>query len=307
MADERASLGKFGIRATDGLLLATLALMTLLTVVFHRRVDGWATLTLKNLGAATAYLVLLRLSERSRDRARRFFLRLAGVLFAFSYINLAVEKLQLIIYGRWLDGNVLRLENALFGVQPTLWLQQFISRPLTEWMFFSYVIYLVIYPALGVLIFFRRGEEAGEDYLFALGLSNVVCDLGFLLYPVAGPMFYMGGQYRVPLDGFVWTWLGEQLRSHWQFVGGTIPSPHCANATVMWLMAYRYHRASFWALSPVILSLYLSTVYCRYHYVTDSVAGVAAALLVWAAAPACQRAWDGIVERRAKRCQEARA
>ncbi|NTU51776.1 MAG: phosphatase PAP2 family protein, partial [Candidatus Aminicenantes bacterium] len=75
---------------------------------------------------------------------------------------------------------------------------------------------------------------------------------------------------------------GEYLRSQWQFVGGTIPSLHCANATVIWLMAYRYHRPSFWVLSPVILSLYVSTVYCRYHYVTDSVAGVALALAVWA-------------------------
>jgi membrane-associated phospholipid phosphatase len=99
----------------------------------------------------------------------------------------------------------------------------------------------------------------------------------------------MGGQFTVPLDGYVWASIGEYLRSQWQFVGGTIPSLHCANATVIWLMAYRYHRPSFWVLSPVILSLYVSTVYCRYHYVTDSVAGVALALAVWAIAPALRQ------------------
>jgi len=286
MSDDRPTSNKIRYNATDGVLLAALAVITFLPIVFNRRVEGWGTLVLKNLGAGTAYLAAISLSRRSGDRVRRFFLRLAGALFLFSYINLAMAELQLIIYGRWLDESVLRWEHALFGVQPTLWLERFISMPLTEWMFFSYAVYFVIYPGLGVLIFFRRGERAAEDYLLTLGLSNVLCDLGFLLYPVAGPMASIGGQYSVPLDGHVWAWVGEYIRSHWQFVGGTIPSPHCANATVMWMMAFRYHRPTFWALAPVILSLYISTVYCRYHYLTDSVLGVAAALVAWAVAPA---------------------
>jgi len=307
MTDKRLLVGKFAFRATDGLVLVTLAFITLLTILFYRRVEGWGLLALKNLGAGVVYLAALYFSERSTKKVRRFFLRMAGVLFVFSYINLAVNKLQLIIYNRWLDESVLSMEKALFGVQPTLWLQQFISRPLTEWLFFSYVFYLILYPALCGLVFFRKGEQAAEDCLFSLGLSNVICDLGFLLYPVAGPLAHMGKQYTVPLDGYVWTYLGEYLRTHWQFVGGTIPSPHCSNATVMWLMAYRYHRSSFWILSPIFLSLYLSTVYCRYHYVTDSVVGVAAALLVWAIAPACKNIWDRAVERQAIRWRGTRA
>jgi len=305
-ADRQLLVGKLAFRATDGLVLVTLAFITLLTLLFHRRVEGWGLLALKNIGAALVYLAALYFGERFTNKIRRFFLRMAGILFVFAYINLAVAKLQLIIYNRWLDGSVLSMEKAIFGIQPTLWLQQFISRPLTEWMFFSYVSYLILYPALCGLIFFRKGERAAEDFLFVLGLANVFCDLGFLLYPVAGPLAHMGSQYTVPLDGYVWTYLGEYFRIHWQFVGGTIPSPHCANATVMWLMAYRYHRSSFWILSPVILSLYLSTVYCRYHYVTDSVVGVAAGLLVWAVAPAYKNVWDRAVERQAMHWRGAR-
>ena len=113
--DGRQPAGKLGIKSTDGIVLAALALVTLLTVLFHRRVAGWGFLVLRNFGAATAYLAILLVSGRSKDRLRRFFIRLAGILFIFSYINLAVARLQLIIYGRWLDDSVLRLENALFG------------------------------------------------------------------------------------------------------------------------------------------------------------------------------------------------
>jgi membrane-associated phospholipid phosphatase len=295
MKDSRFVVGKIALGATDVLILGTLVLITLLTVFFHRRVDGWAALALQNLAAGGIYLAVLLFGGGSAKGPRRFFLRMAGVLFMMVYLNLAVDKLQLIFHGRWLDTSVLKMEDSLFGTQPTVWLQRFISKPLTEWMFFAYVFYLVLYPALAVVIFFRKGEQAAEDFFFTLGLTNVFCDLAFLAYPVAGPLAHMKGQYSVPLDGYVWTSIGEYLRTRWQFVGGTIPSPHCANATAMWLMAYRYRRPVFWALAPVILSLYASTVYCRYHYVTDSIAGIAAALLVWAVAPACRNAWNGVM------------
>jgi membrane-associated phospholipid phosphatase len=295
MRDKRLVIGKIALGATDGSLLAGLALITLLTVLFHRRVEGWEVLVLKDLAAGGIYMAVLFLGGGAAKTTGRFILRMAGVMAMMIYINLAVDKLQLIFYGRWLDESVLRMEETLFGIQPTIWLQRFISKPLTEWMFFAYVFYLVLYPALAVLIYFRKGERAAEDFFFTLGLMNVIGNLGFLAYPVAGPMAHMKGRYTVPLDGYVWTSVGEYFRNRWQFVGGTIPSLHCANTTVMWLMAYRYHRAAFWLFAPIILSLYTSTVYCRYHYITDSVAGVGAALLVWAIAPACRKAWDRIV------------
>jgi membrane-associated phospholipid phosphatase len=295
MKDRRLVVGKIALGATDALILIALIIIMLLTILFRRRVDGWAVLALKDLIAGCIYLAVLLLGGGSGKTTRGFFLRMAGVLFMMIYLNLAVDKLQLIFHGRWLDESVLRMEDTFFGVQPTVWLQRFISRPLTEWMFFSYVFYLAIYPVLAIIIFFRKGERAAEDFFFTLGLMNVLCDLSFMAYPVAGPLAYMKGQYTVPLEGYVWTSIGEYLRNQWQFVGGTIPSPHCANATVMWLMAYRYHRPAFWLLAPAILSLYVSTVYCRYHYVTDSVVGIAAALLVWSVAPACRNAWNNFI------------
>jgi len=286
MGGGRLALGKIALGATDGVALAGLALLTLLAIVFHGRVDGWAVIVLKNLAVAGIYLACLSLGGGAATNPRRFILRMAGVLFILTYINLAVDKLQLIFHGRWLDESILKLEDTVFGIQPTIWLQRFISKPLTEWLFFTYVIYLVLYPVLAIIIFSRKGHRAVEDFFFTISLTNVIGNLGFLVYPVAGPIAHMGGQYTVPLDGYVWASIGEYLRSQWQFVGGTIPSLHCANATVIWLMACRYHRPSFWVLSPVILSLYVSTVYCRYHYVTDSIAGVALALAVWAIARA---------------------
>jgi membrane-associated phospholipid phosphatase len=278
--------------ATDALILATLGLFTALTLLFHQGINGWGPLVLKNLAVGVAYLAFQQSAARTRSKSLKFALRVVPVTLAYGYLFLAVDKLQLIVHGRFLDDVVIRLEAAVFGGQPTLWLQQFTKPAVTEWMMFAYMFYFLMYPILCAIIYFRDGEPAMEDYLFTLGLTNVLCDLGFILFPVAGPTPTLGNRYTVPLTGYLFTWLGEWVRTSLQFPGGSIPSPHCAAATVMWAMAYRYHRRTFWLLLPVVLSLYVSTFYGRYHYVSDAVVGVATALVAVRLAPLLARAWE---------------
>jgi membrane-associated phospholipid phosphatase len=137
-----------------------------------------------------------------------------------------------------------------------------------------------------------------EDYYFTLGFTNVLCDIGFILFPVASPMYHIKQLYTVPLDGWIWTYLGELMRKYLHFAGGSIPSPHTAAATIMWIMAYRYHRPSFWIMSPIVISLYFSTFYCRYHYVTDAVVGILVAFLAIAVTPILIKMWDRIAARK---------
>jgi membrane-associated phospholipid phosphatase len=59
------------------------------------------------------------------------------------------------------------------------------------------------------------------------------------------------------------------------------PSMHVAISFVVWLYAYRNSRRLFWIISPLILSLWVSTVYLRYHYLIDVLAGLALAPLCY--------------------------
>lgn len=122
--DIRLVIGKFALGATDGSLLAGLAFITILTVLFHRRVEGWEVIVLKDLVAGGIYMAVLVLGGGAAKTTGRFILRMAAVMAMMIYINLAVDKLQLIFYGRWLDESVLRMEETLFGIQPTIWLDR---------------------------------------------------------------------------------------------------------------------------------------------------------------------------------------
>lgn len=291
----RIIAGKLEFQITDALVLGTLVIFSLLAILFL--VDGWHVLLLKNLGVGALFVAAVYVTPKIRHRFWRFFVRVAAITLSYAYLFGAVASLQLIIHSDWLDYLVLDFEQYVFGVQPTLWLQKYTMPWLTEWMMFSYVIYVPMYPVLCGIIYFTRGELPMEEYFFALGLTNVFCDIGFILFPVASPLYYVPDIYTVPLDGYVFTYLGELMRSQLHYAGGSIPSPHAAAATIMWVMAYRYHRPSFYILTPIVLSLYVSTFYGRYHYLTDAVVGILVAGIALALAPSLMRAWDRFVER----------
>lgn len=298
MTDKRFTIGKLQLRATDGLILTALTFFSALAIIFYPRVEGWWLLVLKNLAIAAVYITFNYFSESTKKKFWKFFLRMAAIVLTYAYLFGAVDKLQLILYGHWMDDYVLDLEQYVFSVQPTLWLEDYISKPLTEWMMFAYVIYIPMYPVLCGIIYYVRGELATEDYYFTLGFTNILCDIGFILFPVAGPIPHIGSLYTVPLDGYIWTWLGEFIRHNAHYIGGTIPSPHCAAATIMWIMAYKYYRPSFWILTPIVLSLYISTFYGRYHYVTDAVIGVLVAFIAFILVPVVLRLWERLVDKR---------
>lgn len=284
----------FEVRATDAVILGGMGLLLLLAVVFSGRLERPLSIIGRNLIYVVIYVGSLAALAWIRPKPLRFLLRTASVQFMYLQIFLTSRDLQLLFFF-WNDDSVLGWEQAVFGSQPLVWVQKLYSPLLTEWMFFVYVAYIVIYPILAAVIFFRRGEEANEDYLFQLGLVNLVCGLGFILYPVAGPLRWEKARVLLtePIpSGGVFGAMAEYIRTHVHAPGGTIPSPHCAVATVMWFMSRKYTRWGFWLLAPIILSLYVSTVYGRFHYLSDSLIGIAAAVPVLLAAPAIERAWN---------------
>jgi len=251
---------------------------------------------LRNLAVGLVLLGALFLDGTASGRAAKFWIRLITAQMMFAFIFPLVTPFQLILDKTWNDPAVLAFEQAAFGVQPTVWVQKFLSPALTEWLMFSYVAYLPLYPIICAVLYFKRGERAMEDYIFALAVANFACVVCFILFPVAGPLYWIADQYTVPLKGSVFTAAGEIIRTRFQEIGSSIPSPHCANATIMALTAFRFHRPTFFVISPIIVSIYVSAFACRFHYLSDVVLGIAVGAATIAAVPGVLRAWNARAE-----------
>jgi membrane-associated phospholipid phosphatase len=245
-----------------------------------------------------AGLIVFALAVRIRGIAsgdpakRREFLRLAFemirdwfplVLIVFIYENLHEFTDQ--IRPDVVDGTLRRADEAIFGVEPTLFLQKISVPWFTEFMTVAYALYFG-YPALIVGMSYARGEFYHfREMGLALTLCVYIGFLGYVTVPAIGPRYYMADEFTVPLSGI---WLTERAAAAWNAIEKVkrdcFPSLHTGISAVGLVYLWRFRRqwrggrVLFWSVLPLCVSLWFSTVYLRYHWTVDVFAGWALAV-----------------------------
>jgi len=178
------------------------------------------------------------------------------------------------IFPGWFDHIPIKIDYALFGVHPTVWLEQFSNVWLNDYLQFAYTFYLILLPVLGGALY-RRGDWQGFDRLMlSAAITYYLCYIIFILFPIEGPYHTLQHLQRVELEGWIFTDLINFIEKHGRVHGGALPSTHVAASLVVLICAYKYHRKIYYAILPIVLSLFVATVYGRYHYVTDVITGL---------------------------------
>ena len=104
-----------------------------------------------------------------------------------------------------------------------------------------------------------------------------------VLFPVESPYFALASLHLAPLDGGAFTTTVEFIERFGRVHGGAFPSAHVAGSMVALLAVRRYKPWLFWVCLPFFLSMCVATVYGRYHYIADVLAGIVAGALGWVA------------------------
>jgi membrane-associated phospholipid phosphatase len=173
------------------------------------------------------------------------------------------------------DQALIGLDQRLFGFQASLVLERIISPGMTVWMAFAYFFHIINIPLVGCFLYVRRDRARFREMMSGLMVVSFLGLLGYLLVPAIGPMFTLRNQYTVPLRQSMWVFNREvDFMDFARIRRDVFPSLHVAISFVVWLYAYRNSKKLFWILSPLILSLWVSTLYLRYHYLIDVVAGL---------------------------------
>lgn len=264
----------------DAAALLYIGLLILLTIVFSSKLPGWREALTKLMVAAAMYMVAASIVRLLPLGFASIACHTVAVMILYSFLFQITAQYQHVFVDRWLDGTLIALEKSVVGVESSTYLQRFVSPYLSEWMMFTYVVYVPLLPGIALLCYWSAGPQAASTYLLNFSLANILCYVGFILIPVAGPLCYFPEQFTVPLQGGIFTWCGEWMRGNVHYPGGCLPSPHCALGTVMMLMLHRYSRRSFLVTFPIFLSIYAATVYGRYHYLSDVVTGIIVGVIV---------------------------
>ena len=186
------------------------------------------------------------------------------------------------------------LDQAIFGAQPCVWAERFISAERTEWMNLLYMSFLWIAPSVSLALLLQRRWR--EFRTATLGV--IVCFyLGYLLYvafPAAPPRLVLVYEFRKNLMGYpglLSTFSARAFELLPVDSRAAFPSLHAAVSLLALAYAWRFVRPLFFLLLPFAIGLWASTIYLRHHYFVDLLAGWALAPAAWLLAPRLDGWW----------------
>lgn len=276
----------------DKQLTLLLPLTVLITALLFGDIRQWQPqenkAALFSMGLFVVLILLARYaigrgwcSERGEWLLREFWPVPALLL---GYLTMRVLRLELAVdaLGNSLrDDWMLAFDTALFGNALPVLLEPLIHPALTAWMETAYLHCYYALPIGSLLWLFWQNERA----LFLrlrLAILLTLCG-GFLMYfliPVRGPMDAMPHLFSVSL--------GEQNAvvydavNSFRYAYDCFPSLHTAIPWVVLLVCWARYGTPLKTLALLFtLSITASTLYLRYHYGADVLAGVLWAVLVW--------------------------
>jgi membrane-associated phospholipid phosphatase len=278
---------------TEIYTLIMLLLYSILALIFSGRLSNfWSLISLNILLISVVFAVALLAEKIHDNNAFLLFRRLYFVPIIFliySQIQQYIPFFNPYLY----DNTLIKWDYFIFGVNPTQWLYKIANPYLTEYFQFSYMMYFVMPVVQGIDL-----HLSGRDKDLTVFSRIIVFTfyLSYLLYffmPAIGPRFtlhdFTGTSLELP-----GLWITETFRYLVNTGGGIppgalnpaevvnrdcMPSGHTMITLVNIYMGFKLKTRFRWVIFVVGSSLVLATIYLRYHYVVDVIAGIAGAFL----------------------------
>ena len=267
------------LRPLEAMNLAALAVLVAVTLFLWRRLadPGEILLRYALMGALVAVAVFFAQRVERLPKA----LRVAVDFYPAAFIPFVFESLgPLIAAAREPhDALLIAIDRALFGGDVTVMLQPYVTPLLATFFYIAYSTYYFLPIVLGAALW-RASTESARRFIFTLTVAFYVSYIGYFTIPAFGPRTAQAELYTVPLATTSVARAIERTINELEHTKlDVFPSGHTMITVVVLIVAWRRARRVFWWLLPFGISLIVSTVYCRYHYAIDVIAGIVLAFV----------------------------
>ena len=270
-------------RLSEHLVFSYLVFLAIFILAFRGMIVSWGWLLFAQAAAGAILLTLISI-QRKHPQSRlwsavRNWLPLPYILFGYKMVHYLINSDRnpgfMMIKDRWL----IAADRWLFGTDPTVWLQRFTVPWLTELLQLFYATNYFLPLILVLILYLKRERLPFQKTVFTITLGYILSYLGYFIIPAIGPRFTI--LHGVELDGI---FIREKLEAAIYCLDACprdcFPSGHTMIPLITLWLASRFRRKLFYIYLPIVIGLICSTVYLRYHYVIDVIAGIALAGVV---------------------------
>jgi membrane-associated phospholipid phosphatase len=277
---------------------AYMALVALMVLVFHNgTVPHWPWIVGAHLLGLVLVHGLIQACGGERPAEPLGFLRHFYPLFVYFWFFAECGWLNRMFFKEYLDPLAIRWDQALFGCQPSILFMKKAPYLLVSELFYAaYFSYYLMIFGVGIALY-RRNRDQFFHYLSVVSFVFYICYASYIALPIVGPrvFFHDVPGYTLPqeLDALapdpsypaaVQTGPFFQLMAFiyrvFEAPGAAFPSSHVAIALCTVYFSFNYLRRIRYPHLVLAILLCFATVYCRYHYAVDVLAGIVTVLLL---------------------------
>lgn len=193
------------------------------------------------------------------------------------------------------DASLIAWDQYLLGFQPAIYLESFITPELTDFMYFSYSSFLIYIIMFTMYLYVRKNHTAFRETLVSVILTFYIGYIGYVIFPAVGPKFTMSHLFETSLSG---SFITDRLSflMNYEISEYTrrdcFPSLHNGVIFLILLFAFKHQKRYAFLFLPFAIALFISTLYLRYHYFVDMIAGFLLAIIVFYLGPLLNNWWE---------------
>ncbi|MFM7544671.1 MAG: phosphatase PAP2 family protein [Ignavibacteria bacterium] len=271
----------------DWYFLGMIAIYTIILIIFHKQIPNVGMFFMQNVFLALTIISIATLGKYRSGNLfinihRYYHLPIIYVIFMQVFVHISVLNPH--DYDQILAG----WDRALFGMNPTEYIQQFAFPALTEFFQIAYVLFYFHAFAQSIELNLRGLYEEAESVTRTIVFGFLLSYVMYVFMPAIGPRFSVHDYASISTD-LPGLWLTDALRTiidtgdgfrdktldpALQMHRNCMPSGHTMMTLMNMILAFRYRSKLRWVFLIMGISLIIATVYLRYHYVVDVLAGI---------------------------------
>lgn len=210
------------------------------------------------------------------------------------------------------DEILISIDRWLFGTDPTHFFLKYSHPILTEIFQTVYTSFYLLPIIVGIDLIKSQKNEEFEYSAFLIVYGFFLSYLGYFSVPAVGPRFTLHNYFNIDqeLPGlFLTSYLREFVNIGESIPKGTInphelvqrdvfPSGHTQMTLLTMYASIKFNTKTKYFIIPTGILLIISTVYLRYHYVIDIIAGGLFMLLTLWTGKFIYKAWNKYTDRK---------